>query len=220
LVDVAEEYQLSTETIFLAKNYIDRYLALRVVNKANLQLVGLSCILIAAKFEEVFPPAVDDFVYISDNAYQRQDIIDMEHNVLTTLEYNLAAATEKNFLRRYQRASAASIDNRTSLSLLSHLSNYLTELTMLDYSFVAYTPSMIATSAVIVALRALDLPPWSPTLEYYTQQKITDPQLQKCVNQLSVLYKSAKNRPTLRAVQEKYSHQRFLQISTKQTRLS
>ena len=40
------------------------------VNRSKLQLVGVTCMLVAAKYEEIHPPAVDEFVYISDNTYK------------------------------------------------------------------------------------------------------------------------------------------------------
>ena len=70
LVEVAEEYRLESETLFLAVNYIDRFLSHVPVNRSKLQLVGVTCMLVASKYEEIHPPAVDEFVYISDNTYK------------------------------------------------------------------------------------------------------------------------------------------------------
>ena len=70
LVEVAEEYRLEAETLYLAVNYIDRFLSHVPVNRSKLQLVGVTCMLVAAKYEEIHPPAVAEFVYISDNTYK------------------------------------------------------------------------------------------------------------------------------------------------------
>jgi len=48
LIEVSEEYKLNTETIFLAVNYIDRFLSYMSVQRARLQLVGTACMFIAA----------------------------------------------------------------------------------------------------------------------------------------------------------------------------
>ena len=56
LVEVAEEYRLEAETLFLAVNYIDRFLSYVPVNRSKLQLVGVTCMLIASKYEEIHPP--------------------------------------------------------------------------------------------------------------------------------------------------------------------
>ena len=74
LVEVAEEYKLHTETLFLSVNYIDRFLSKNNVVRGKLQLVGITAMLIASKYEEIYPPSVEDFVYISDNAYTREQV--------------------------------------------------------------------------------------------------------------------------------------------------
>lgn len=66
LVEVSEEYRLNGETLYLAVNYIDRFLSFMSVVRAKLQLVGATAILLAAKFEEIYPPEVSEFVYICD----------------------------------------------------------------------------------------------------------------------------------------------------------
>ena len=69
LVEVAEEYNLRQVTLFTSVNYIDRCLALFQVTRHQLQLLGCACMLIASKYEEIYAPCVDEFVYISDNTY-------------------------------------------------------------------------------------------------------------------------------------------------------
>ena len=105
LVEVAEEYRLSSETLYLSINYIDRYLAVVPIEKAQLQLVGVAAMLIASKYEEIYPPQCDEFVYISDNTYTRDQIFAMETNILVTLDFALTVPTAKVFLRRYLRAA-------------------------------------------------------------------------------------------------------------------
>lgn len=74
LVEVAEEYELSSETLFLAVNYLDRFAATCPVDRRKFQLVGVACMLIASKYEGIFAPAVDEFVYISANTYSREEV--------------------------------------------------------------------------------------------------------------------------------------------------
>lgn len=74
LVEVAEEYKLASETLYLSTNFIDRYLSRKKVVRGNLQLLGIVCMLIASKFEEVYAPAIDEFVYISDNTYTKEEV--------------------------------------------------------------------------------------------------------------------------------------------------
>ena len=65
------------ETLFLTINLIDRFLERCTVTRKKLQLVGVTAMLLACKYEEVSVPLVEDFVLISDNAYTRIEVLDM-----------------------------------------------------------------------------------------------------------------------------------------------
>lgn len=75
LVEVAEEYRLHPRTLYLSVAYIDRFLSEMSVQRGKLQLVGVTCMLLASKYEEIYPPAVDEFVYITDNTYKREQVL-------------------------------------------------------------------------------------------------------------------------------------------------
>lgn len=100
LVEVAEEYKLCADTLYQCVNYIDRFLSLQVTQRSQLQLVGVTCMWVAAKYEEIYPPNVADFCYITDNTYSRQQLVYMEEVVLKQLGYELTVPTSKTFLRR------------------------------------------------------------------------------------------------------------------------
>lgn len=100
LVEVAEEYKLCADTLYLSVNYIDRFLSIHPVQRSNLQLVGISCMWIASKYEEIYPPNVNDFCYITDNTYSKEQMVNMEELVLKKLKYELTVPTSKTFLRR------------------------------------------------------------------------------------------------------------------------
>lgn len=65
------------ETLYLTVNIIDRFLERQNVQRKKLQLVGVTAMLLACKYEEVSVPVVEDLVLISDRAYTRQEILDM-----------------------------------------------------------------------------------------------------------------------------------------------
>lgn len=75
LIEVHLKFKLAPETLFLGINLIDRYLEVAPVTKDRLQLVGVSAMLIACKYEEIYPPEVKDFVYITDSAYTREEVL-------------------------------------------------------------------------------------------------------------------------------------------------
>ncbi|MBA0745868.1 hypothetical protein Gogos_008427, partial [Gossypium gossypioides] len=99
LVEVAEEYKLVSDTLYITVSYIDRYLSLNALNRQRLQLLGVSSMLIASrKYEEINPPNVEDFCYITDNTYRKDEVVKMEADILKSLKFELGNPTVKTFL--------------------------------------------------------------------------------------------------------------------------
>jgi G2/mitotic-specific cyclin-B, other len=70
-VQVHLKFNLEPETLYITANLIDRYTARMPVKRTEYQLLGVTCMLIASKYQEINPPVVDDFTYITDNSYTR-----------------------------------------------------------------------------------------------------------------------------------------------------
>merc|ERR1719197_821438 len=136
------KYKLKTETLFLAVSILDRFLATRRhVRRKDLQLVSCTAAFIAAKFEEISPPEVRDFVYITDQACRKEAILKMEVTMLTALEFCLCRPTAAHYLQRYQRER----DCSEAQSLLQ----YLLELALLDLRMTRFSPSLQAAAAAL-----------------------------------------------------------------------
>ena len=99
LIDVSHEYALHCHTLLLTARHIDRFLSCFAISRSHLQLLGIACMLLAAKCWEVRPPLVDDFVYISDNTYTRDEVVRMERRVLTVLRWEVAGCSAYDFMR-------------------------------------------------------------------------------------------------------------------------
>jgi hypothetical protein len=74
LVEVHLKFKLVPETLYLTVNIIDRYLERKEVSRPKLQLIGVTSLLIASKYEEIYPPELRDLVYICDRAYTKQEV--------------------------------------------------------------------------------------------------------------------------------------------------
>ncbi|XP_052306503.1 cyclin-A1-1 isoform X2 [Populus trichocarpa] len=212
LVEVAEEYRLVPDTLYLTVNYIDRYLSGNVMNRQRLQLLGVACMMIAAKYEEICAPQVEEFCYITDNTYFRDEVLEMESTVLNYLKFEMTAPTAKCFLRRFVRA-AQGINEVPSMQL-ECLANYIAELSLLEYSMLCYAPSLVAASAIFLAKYIL-LPskrPWNSTLQHYTLYEPVD--LSDCVKDLHRLCCGNHN-STLPAIREKYSQHKYKFVAKK-----
>lgn len=66
LIDVHMKFKLLPETLFITINLVDRYTELKQIKRKNYQLIGVTCMLIASKYEEIYPPFIKDFIYITD----------------------------------------------------------------------------------------------------------------------------------------------------------
>ncbi|TVU34145.1 hypothetical protein EJB05_15974, partial [Eragrostis curvula] len=212
LVEVAEEYRLVPDTLYLTVNYIDRYLSGNEINRQRLQLLGVACMLIAAKYEEICAPQVEEFCYITDNTYFRDEILEMEASVLSYLKFEMTAPTAKCFLRRFVRA--AQVCDEDPPLHLEFLASYVAELSLLEYSLLSYPPSLIAASSVFLAKFVLQPTkyPWNSTLAHYTQYKPSE--LCDCVKALHRLL-SVGLASNLPAIREKYSQHKYKFVAKK-----
>ena len=95
------------------------YLQSEACDKSELQLVGVTAMLIASKYEEMYAPQVDDFVFITDKTYSSDKIRSMERHMLKTLNYSFGNPLCLHFLRRYSRAGNVSSNFTVSDELCS-----------------------------------------------------------------------------------------------------
>ena len=101
IIEVHLKFKLLPETLFLTVSLIDRYLEKTQIMRTKLQLVAVSAMLIASKYEEIYAPEVRDFVFITDNAYTKEEILTMEMSILTTLQFNITTPSAFRFLERF-----------------------------------------------------------------------------------------------------------------------
>ena len=131
----------------------------------------------------------------------------MEGVILTRLGFELSVATIKVFLNRYIKAAKeGECDSTTEM-----LCQYLCELTLQEYAFLKYKPSEVAAASLRLALHTMRLPAWTPALEAASGLGVG--QLQSCVAEMHGVFRKAESN-NLQAVREKYSHAKFLCVST------
>ncbi|KAJ7695488.1 cyclin-like protein [Mycena rosella] len=161
LIQLHVRFRLLPETLFLCVNIIDRFLSARVVSLAKLQLVGVTCMFIAAKFEEVVAPSVTQFLECADSSYTEAEILQAERYVLKTLDWNLSYPNPVHYLRRVSKADDYNLKART-------LGKYLLEIGCLEWRLIAAPPSLLAAAAIWLARMALGEENWTPNLAHYS----------------------------------------------------
>ncbi|EOA30687.1 hypothetical protein CARUB_v10013824mg [Capsella rubella] len=196
LVEVHLKFDLSPETLYLTVNIIDRFLSLKPVPRRELQLVGVSAMLIASKYEEIWPPQVNDLVYVTDNSYNSKQILVMEKTILGNLEWYLTVPTQYVFLVRFIKASGSD-------PKLENMVHFLAEIGMMHHDSLMFCPSMLAASAVYTARCTLNkTPAWTDTLKFHTGY--SESQLMDCSKLLAFVHSSV-GESKLRGVFKKYS---------------
>lgn len=153
LVQVHQRFGLLPETLFLTCNYIDRFLSCKIVSLGKLQLVGATAIFVAAKYEEINCPSVQEIVYMVDNGYTVDEILKAERFMLSMLQFELGWPGPMSFLRRISKADDYDLETRT-------LAKYFLELTIMDERFVGSPPSFVAAGAHCLARMMLKKGHW------------------------------------------------------------
>lgn len=134
LVDVHLKFKLLPETLYLTINLLDRYCTLKNVERISYQLYGVTAMLLASKYEEIYAPEIRDFVYITDKAYTQEQIKSAEHDMLCTLDFNLTVPSPYRFLERFTKLDSSD-------SVIFCLSNYIIDLSLYNPRLFRFLPS-------------------------------------------------------------------------------
>jgi len=153
LIQVHHRFSLLPETLFLCVNYIDRFLSCKIVSLGKLQLVGATAIFVAAKYEEINCPSVNEIVYMVDGGYTVDEILKAERFMLSMLQFELGWPGPMSFLRRISKADDYDLETRT-------LAKYFLEVTIMDERFVGSPPSYAAAGAHCFARLLLKKGDW------------------------------------------------------------
>ncbi|RVX75147.1 hypothetical protein B0A52_01424 [Exophiala mesophila] len=198
LVKVHHRFNLLPETLFLCVNYIDRFLSNKVVSLAKLQLVGATAIFIAAKYEEINCPSVQEIVYMVDGGYSVDEILKAERFMLTMLQFELGWPGPMSFLRRISKADDYDLETRT-------LAKYFLEVTLMDERFIGSPPSFTAAASHCLSRFMLRKGVWTAHHVYYSGYTLS--QLKPLLNLLLECCEDPRKHHT--AVFEKYQDKRY-----------
>ncbi|XP_013858755.1 cyclin-A1 [Austrofundulus limnaeus] len=205
MVQVVEGYELSSETLHLAVNYLDRFLSCATfVKEAKLQLVGTAALLIAAKYEEITPPELNEFVYITDFTYTKKQLLQMEFSLFRVLAFRLSAPTTNQFLHLFMSVHPI-CSNTENLAL------YIAELSMLEMDpFLQYIPSILAAGAYCLATHTINNTLWPDSLISFTGYTLAE--IMPCLIDLHKLHTSAESQPE-QAIRDKYKSSKYCCVS-------
>ena len=207
IAEISNLLNLLSETYLLTIYIIDKFLSLnKTIERSKYQLVAVSAVLIASKFEEYSYVIVSDLVTLTGDTYTPDEIKEMECIMLNTLNFDIIRPTPLDFLRRFSRA----IDNTE----LPHITaRYLIELATLDYQLMSKKASLLAAGAVYLGRRMCNVQPfWDETVAYYsgyTENEIID--IARSLNMLHSYMLNPRNHYI--KIREKFEDERHQSVS-------
>ena len=204
LIDVHAKFKLTTETLFLTINIIDRYLSKKSIHRKYLQLLGVTSMLIASKYEDIYPPEIKDFIYMTDNAYTKEELIKMENDILDKIQFNMTFPTSFRFLEIFKKIlKLKEIDY--------YRCRFLLEIALFDYNCCHFSQSLIAATTIFLnyKLNNMDINCLENTNMQY---KITEmiPCLKCLVNAVKQM-NNIENK--YNAIKRKFEKEEFMKIS-------
>jgi len=146
LVEVHYRFRLKSETLFQTVWIIDTYLSLVQITRAKLQLLGIASLLISCKSQEIYYPQLNEFIDITDGAYVKNELIEMEMKVLKVLHFNIVAPTANDFYNIITKAFG--FDQKQF-----YLGKYFLESSLIDYRMIKYSSSVIGVSCAYIVMK-------------------------------------------------------------------
>ena len=205
LVEVHYRFRLKSETLFQTVWIIDTYLSLIQITRAKLQLLGIASLLISCKSQEIYYPQLNEFIDITDGAYVKNELIEMEKKVLKVLNFNIVAPTANDFYNIITKAFG--FDQKQF-----YLGKYFLESSLIDYRMIKYSSSVIGVSCAYIVMKFFGIDNYKIL---YKNEVVNEVCPQKVIKEaardICFLVKNL-SQSTLKAVKDKYSLNHFLNV--------
>ena len=156
LIEVHYKFGFTDETLYMTVSIIDRYLSSNQVTKKNLQLLGITSLFISCKHEEIDLPKISDFTYITNNAYNKNEVIQMENDILKFLKFNLLYPSPIKFFEYL--SLHFNFDKKMHM-----MGKYLMESFLLDIKNIKYKASIIACASCYIVMKFFKLANYKDT---------------------------------------------------------
>uniref|UniRef100_A0A0K0DKS4 G2/mitotic-specific cyclin-B3 n=1 Tax=Angiostrongylus cantonensis TaxID=6313 RepID=A0A0K0DKS4_ANGCA len=207
-VRIQETFELNHETLYMAVKILDLYLSkTEGVVKEDLQVLASAAFFISSKFEERSPPLIDDFMYVCDEQFTRQQMIQTEMKMLDVVNYDIGFPLSYRYVRRYARVTKTDMPKLT-------LARYILETSLMFYEFVEVPESLMAAAAILLAFKMHnEEATWTPVLHKYSGYKAED--VEPLMWELNhMMHKRRLIYDRLETVLSKYSHEVFFSVAS------
>ncbi|MCQ2816926.1 MAG: hypothetical protein MJ252_06650 [archaeon] len=146
ILEVHLKFRLRPETYYLCINIIDRYLSLKSINRQYLQLLGVTALFIACKYEEIYAPELKDLVFMTDNAYRKVELIQMENKIMKLLKFDLTINSPLKYLDFF--LIEMGIEKCQKIIYFTH---FLCELSFIYYELIKFNPCLRAAACLYIS---------------------------------------------------------------------
>ena len=175
-----------------------------------MQLLGVTYMFIASKYEDIYPPEIKDFIFMTDNAYTKEELIKMENDILDKIQFNITYPTSFIFLEIFKK--------KINLKEIDYYRcRYFIELALFDYNCCHFSPSLIAATSIFLNYKINKTK--NKDLKYLENKILTEIQYETkeiipCLNYLINSIKAMSdfyNKYT--AIKRKFEKEEFMKIS-------
>ncbi|KAJ2040486.1 G2/mitotic-specific cyclin [Coemansia sp. RSA 2337] len=161
MAQIHYELRLLPEALFLAVNILDRYLSKCLVSPSKLELIGLTAVVLASKYETSSTPNIKKFISKSGDIYTAQEIVATEADILAAIGFDLSHPSPMTFLHRVSKAENSNLYTYA-------VAMYLMEICLLDDHLIQYPPSKIAAAGIYLGRHMRGSGPWTANLRHYS----------------------------------------------------
>ena len=203
IIDVHFKFGFTDETLFMTISIIDRYLSVTQITRTNFQLLGITALMIACKHEEIDLPKIDDFIYITDNAYVKSEVIKMENDVLSKLNFAFLYPSPIKFFEY--------LSFHFNFTKKHHMmGKYLMESFLLDVKNVKYKPSIISCACTYIVMKFFKMSNYheSYSKKFYildeAVERYSEHNIKECAKDICLLVDNI-NKTNYQACLKKYS---------------
>ena len=151
ILEVTNKLKFKENTFFITTYIIDAYLSKKFIPRKKFQLLGVTALYISTKLNEIFSGKAKDYAFITDNAFNEKEILDMETDIAKTIEFNFLVPNSLSFFEII--LNKFDIDKDLSKS---HLGKFLIKCFLMSSKSFNYNYSTISIATFYLIMEILE----------------------------------------------------------------
>ena len=204
LIDVHNRCEMKKKTLFQTIFIIDAFLSKNTIDKKDFQLLGMAALLIASKETEIIFPSLSTFLALSNFAYTKQELIDMEREVVKKLDFDIFAPTAEEFFEINAEYFEFTQEQK-------FFGEYFLDSSLIDYNLLKYKQSTLAIACGYIVMKFYKLDGVHLIIDNRSFD-VNQKEVKSCARELCILVKNLSN-SSLVATKNKYMSKKYMNIA-------